>query len=110
MKTKKTKKKPDTTDLINSLGIEQPTKRDERVGVYMLWWHLRSQIDHMKYPNAKWKMVEESDMYADWNEADKVCRKLEKKNPTMLYSARMRWVNKSELSKKLLKKIEERGW
>lgn len=112
MKIKKpAKKKQDTSQLMESVGITaQPLKRERRWAIYTLWYHLRSQIDHSKFPNAKWKKVEDSPMFATWNEADKQCRKLEKQNPTLLYSCRMSWLNESEIPKKILKKIEERGW
>lgn len=97
-------------DFLKSIGVRSNTERRQEVMVYMLQYHNRARLDHTKYPNERMHKVENSPMFATYNEADKEARKREKADPENLYFSHMTSVYVDQVSAKLLKKLKERGW
>lgn len=115
-KKSKPKKKTETElqaeheDFLKSIGVRSNTERRQEVMVYALQYHNRARLDHTKYPNERMHKVENSPIFATYNEADKEARKREKADPENLYFSHMTSVYVDEVPAKLLKKLKERGW
>ena len=97
-------------DFLKSIGVRSSTERRQMVTVYALQYHNRARLDHTKYPNERMCKVENSPIFATYNEADKEARKREKADPENLYFPHMTSVYVDEVPAKLLKKLKERGW
>lgn len=97
-------------DFLKSIGVRSNTERRQEVMVYALQYHNRARLDHTKYPNERMHKVENSPIFATYNEADKEARKREKADPENLYFSHMTSVYVDQVPAKLLKKLKERGW
>ena len=97
-------------DFLKSIGVRSSTERRQMVTVYTLQYHNRARLDHTKYPNERMHQVENSPIFATYNEADKEVRKREKADSENLYFPHMTSVYVDQVPAKLLKKLKERGW
>ena len=97
-------------DFLKSIGVRSSTELRQKVTVYALQYHNRARLDHTKYPNERMHQVENSPMFATYNEVDKEIRKREKADPENLYFSHTTSVYVDEVPAKLLKKLKERGW
>ena len=97
-------------DFLKSIGVRSNTERRQEVTVYALQYHNRARLDHTKYPNERMHKVENSPIFATYNEADKEARKREKADPENLYFSHMTSVYVDQVPARLLKKLKERGW
>lgn len=97
-------------DFLKSIGVQPNTERRQEVMVYMLQYHNRARLDHNKYPNERMHKVENSPMFATYDEADKEARKREKADSENLYFSYITPIYVDQVPAKLLKKLKERGW
>ncbi len=110
-KKKKTKEeKPSYEETLVALGIPQPKTRVPEVDVYKFKYHNRARLDHTKYPTERSHYMENSPMFATYEEADKYRKKLEKEDPENFYSPTLTSVKVTEVDAKLMKKLKARGW
>ena len=119
-KPKKQTKKPSGDDEISNaklddktrayLGIPKASERPKDICVYMITYHNRARLDHIKYPNERVRKLENSPVFATFNDADKWCRTKEKEDPANIYFSQMTWIPEPEVPKAVMKKILKRGW
>lgn len=119
-KPKKQTKKPSGDDEISNaklddktrayLGIPKASERPKDICVYMITYHNRARLDHIKYPNERVRKLENSPVFATFNDADKWCRAKEKEDPANIYFSQMTWIPEPEVPKAVMKKILKRGW
>lgn len=119
-KTKKSAKKSTGDDELSNaklddktrayLGIPKATERPKDICVYMITYHNRARLDHVRYPNERVRKLENSPVFATFNDADKWCRAKEKEDPANIYFSQMTWIPEPEVPKAVMKKILKRGW
>lgn len=120
---KPTKKKSKQTDPDEPVAAKMDAKTREYLGipkydanrpkdicVYMITYHPRATLDHVKYPNARTLKLENSPVFVDWNTAHKWCISKEKECPENIYFAQMTWIPEPQVPKDIMKKIIKRGW
>lgn len=114
MTTNKLKKKISEqqrrAELMDYLGIPKTTERPKEVSVYKIWYHNRARLDHTKFPQERSHLMEDSPMFATWEDANRYAKKLEKKDKENMYWGSMTFVPVTEISNELLEKIKKRGW
>lgn len=118
-KAKKTKRSKKTEELSDArlddktrdyLGIPKATERPKEWYVFMVKYHNRARLDHVKYPNERCHKLPNSPMFATHEEVDRYCRKMEKEDKENLYFSHPTWIPEPEIPKDVMKKIIKRGW
>lgn len=94
--------------LMERLGIPMAkTNREPQIYVYKLSRIERGKLDRLKFPDSREEMVENSQIFACWEDAHKQCIKLEKEYKGWLYSPQSCFLPKSEVPEKILNRIEK---
>ena len=92
------------------IPVSETNHREPKFMVYRIWKHPRATLDHVKYSGSRWKLVEDTPLFATMEKAEKYYKKLESEDKTIMYEARGTFIFKSQIPKPVLKDLKKLPW